>query len=53
MAKAAVLMVVITSLIMTQSVIVKGSSNVNYNQDRHDSVENAAAEDRTFEQGLI
>ena len=54
MAKAAVLVVVITSLIMTQSVIVKGSSNVNYNQDRHDHVENAAqAHDRTFEQGLI
>ena len=54
MAKAAVLVVVITSLIMAQSVVVKGSSTVNYNQDRHDHVENAAAvEDRTFEQGLI
>ena len=53
MAKAVVLVVVITSLIMTQSVTVKGSLNVNYNQDRRDRVENAAANDRTFEQGLI
>ena len=38
---------------MTQSIIVKGSSNINYNQNIHDRVENAAAEDHTFEQGLI
>ena len=50
MAKAAVLVVLITSLIMTQSVIVNGSSNI---KDRRNRVENAAAEDRTFEQGLI
>ena len=53
MAKGVVLVVVITSLITTQSVTVKGSSNVNYNQDHRDRVENAAANDRTFEQGLI
>ena len=54
MAKTAVLMVIITSLIMTQSITVKGSLNINYNQDRRDHVENAAqAHDRTFEQGLI
>ena len=53
MAKGVVLVVVITSLITTQSVTVKGSSNVNYNQDHRHAVENAAADDRTFEQGLI
>ena len=40
-------------MIIIDVITVNGSPNVNYNQDRRDHVENAAVEDRTFEQGLI